>query len=65
MITLETERCILRTFETSDLNDFYEYAKNPNIGPNAGWPPHSNIEESKQIIQDFIENGEVGLPERP
>ncbi|MDF2906798.1 MAG: hypothetical protein K0R34_2119 [Herbinix sp.] len=59
MITLETERCILRSFELSDLEDFYEYAKNPNIGPNAGWPPHSNSEVSKEILMSFMENEEV------
>ncbi len=59
MITLETERCILRPFEASDLEDFYEYAKNPHVGPNAGWAPHSNLEESQRILQSFMENDEV------
>jgi [ribosomal protein S5]-alanine N-acetyltransferase len=59
MITLETERCILRPFQESDLEDFYEYAKNPHIGPNAGWPPHSNKEDSRKILRDFMEGNEV------
>lgn len=33
MKVLETERLVLRPFESSDLDDFYEYAKNPNVGP--------------------------------
>lgn len=59
MITLETERCILRPFEKADLWDFFAYAKNPNIGPNAGWPPHNSIEDSRVILQGFMDNEEV------
>jgi putative acetyltransferase len=59
MITLETERCILRSFEITDLEDFFEYAKNPNVGPAAGWPSHDNLETSMKILQDFMENEEV------
>lgn len=33
---IETERLILRGFRKDDLGDFYEYSKNPAVGPNAG-----------------------------
>lgn len=56
---LETPRLILREFRESDLSDFYEYCKNPNIGPSAGWPPHKNKEESVFILRRFIQNGDV------
>lgn len=59
MITLETERCILRPFEVTDLEDFYEYAKNPKVGRGAGWPPHDSLETSMKILQDFMVNEEV------
>ena len=59
MITLETERCILRPFEVTDLEDFYEYAKNPKVGGGAGWAPHDNMEISMEILQDFMEIEEV------
>lgn len=59
MDTLETSRCILRRFEISDLADFFEYAKSPNIGPNAGWPPHNNLDDSRKILESFIEEEEV------
>ena len=49
-IKIETERLILRPFEESDLDDFYEYAKNDNVGPNAGWKPHESKEESEKIL---------------
>ncbi|MDF2984557.1 MAG: hypothetical protein K0R50_67 [Eubacterium sp.] len=59
MKILETDRLILRPWKPEDLNDFYEYAKNPNVGPAAGWPPHKNKEISEKILQDFIEDDEV------
>lgn len=59
MKTLETERLILRNFKESDLDDFYEYAKVPGVGENAGWPHHEDIESTKKILKDFIEKDEV------
>lgn len=59
MDILNTERLILRPFTVDDLDDFYEYAKNPNVGPNAGWKPHGNKEESLEILKGFIEKDEV------
>lgn len=58
-ITIETERLILRPFRQEDLDDLYEYAQNPNVGPNAGWKPHENKEESRQILDHFITGNEV------
>ena len=59
MKTLETERLILRAWTLEDLDDFYEYAKHPNVGPMAGWQPHSSKEISLNILKGFIEEGEV------
>jgi putative acetyltransferase len=59
METLETERLLLRKWQESDLADFYEYAKNPNIGPKAGWKPHDSLLESREILHSFIEKEEV------
>ena len=56
MNTLETERLILRPWRETDSKDLYEYAKSELVGPNAGWAPHKNEEESKAIINMFIEN---------
>lgn len=52
--TIETERLILREFCTDDKEDVYEYAKNPNVGPHAGWKPHDSKEESKEIIETLF-----------
>lgn len=59
MKRLETERLILRSWELSDSNDLYEYAKSELVGPNAGWKPHKNIDESKEVIKIFIANNDV------
>ena len=43
---IETERLILRKWTQNDAESLFAYAKNPNVGPIAGWPPHKNIEAS-------------------
>jgi len=59
MKILNTERLILRNLTFSDVEDFYHYAKKPNIGPSAGWKPHQSIEESMRIIRMMITENEV------
>jgi putative acetyltransferase len=56
---IETERLIIRPFKESDLDDFFEYAKSPNVSPSAGWKPHETIEESQYILERFINGEEV------
>lgn len=59
MTLLETERLIIRTWELSDSADLYEYAKSDLVGPNAGWKPHKDEEESKGIIKMFLDGDET------
>ena len=51
---IETERLILRPFEQSDLDDFYEYARVDGVGEMAGWKHHENKEKSQSILDLFI-----------
>lgn len=51
---LETKRLLLRPWCEQDAADLYEYAKDPDVGPPAGWPPHTSLENSKQIIRDIL-----------
>ena len=51
---LETERLILRPWEESDAEECYKYAKDPRVGPAAGWPVHTSEENSRQIIRDVL-----------
>ena len=53
-ITLTTERLLLRPWRESDLADFHEYARVDGVGQMAGWAPHRDLEESRQILSRFI-----------
>lgn len=48
---LETERLILRPWRHSDAADLFRVARDPRVGPIAGWPPHSSVEESLEVIR--------------
>ena len=50
---IETERIIMRPIQISDAEDIFEYAQDEDTGPRAGWPPHQNIETTKEIIKPF------------
>ena len=56
MKRIETERLILDKWTTSeeDIKGLYEYAKNPDVGPNAGWKPHDSEAESREIIEEMF-----------
>lgn len=56
---LETERLILREWILSDAESLYEYAKDPEIGPIAGWPPHTSVENSREIITNVLSANET------
>ncbi|MBO4667744.1 MAG: GNAT family N-acetyltransferase [Bacilli bacterium] len=55
-VIIKTERLVLRPFELSDLDDFYEYASVDGVGQMAGWLPHKNKEESLVILNKFIDH---------
>ena len=56
---LETERLILRRWEDGDADCLYEYAKDPDVGPIAGWPAHQSIEESRDVIKNVLNGKEA------
>ena len=51
---IETERLILRRWTEADAESLYEYAKDPAVGPIAGWPPHKSTTESLNIIRNVL-----------
>lgn len=55
---LTTERLILRPWNEGDAESLFEYASDPDVGPPAGWPPHKNIEESMDVIQNVFSGSE-------
>lgn len=59
MMVLETKRLILRRWEENDAEVLYKYASNPDVGPIAGWPPHQNVDESRNIIKNVLSGAEA------
>lgn len=51
---LETERLILRPWEEADAAELYRHACDPLVGPAAGWPPHTSVENSREIIRNIL-----------
>ena len=56
---LYTKRLILRSWREEDAQDLYRYASDPEIGPPAGWPPHTSVENSLHIIQTVLSTPET------
>lgn len=50
----ETERLILRPWMETDAEELYRHAKDPAVGPAAGWPPHTSVENSREIIRTVL-----------
>ena len=55
----ETKRLILRHWEDGDAESLFEYAKDPDVGPIAGWPAHQSIEESLHVIRNVLSRKEA------
>lgn len=51
---MQTERLILRSWQESDAESLYKYAKDPDVGPIAGWPVHTSVENSLEIIKTVL-----------
>ena len=56
---LTTKRLILRKWQESDAKSLYEYAKDPRVGPIAGWPIHTSVEDSREIIKNVLSADET------
>ena len=51
---IQTERLILRPWREEDAEELYCYAKSPEVGPIAGWPAHTSVENSREIIRSVL-----------
>lgn len=56
---IDTKRLRLRPWLISDAPSLYEYARNPLIGPVAGWPVHTSIANSQEIIENILSEPET------
>ena len=53
-MTLETERLLLRPWCAADAEDLYRLARDHDVGPSAGWMPHTSVEHSREIIRTML-----------
>lgn len=51
MRELITERLILRGWKESDAPSLFKYASDPELGPRAGWTPHTSEQDSLDTIR--------------
>ena len=51
---LHTPRLTLRPWRLRDLDDLFAYARDPEVGPNAGWAAHPSRDHSVPILLRFI-----------
>lgn len=53
-MNMETERLILRPWCEDDAESLFAFAKDPAVGPIAGWPTHTSVENSREIIRNVL-----------
>ncbi len=58
LTTIETERLIIRRWKIDDLNDFYEYVKEPVVMLRANLMPYPNRSEALQLLNLYIQSDE-------
>lgn len=56
---LETKRLVLRPWHEDDAEELYKYASDRGVGPPAGWPPHTSVENSRDIIKNVLSKPEI------
>lgn len=56
---METKRLLFRPWEEADAENLYQYAKDPEVGPAAGWPAHTSVENSREIIRGVLSEPET------
>ena len=53
---METDRILLRRWTEDDADTLFKYASCPDVGPRAGWAPHTSAEESREVIRNVFDN---------
>lgn len=53
-VHLETPRLRLRPYVPADAPALFELARDPRVGPAAGWAPHRGVDESREIIRTVL-----------
>ena len=55
---LNTERLVLRPWEEADAEECFKYAVDPEIGSPCGWPAHTSVEDSRNVIKNVLNGPE-------
>lgn len=53
---MNTTRLDFRRWRLDDARRLYELAKDPELGPRAGWAPHTGVKASADALRDFLMN---------
>ncbi|WP_315139584.1 GNAT family N-acetyltransferase [Achromobacter marplatensis] len=56
---LSTARLSLRPWCVDDAPSLFEHASDERIGPVAGWPVHTSLEYSRQVIETIFNHSEI------
>ena len=56
---IQTKRIIFRPWIESDAEELFHLASDPDVGPRAGWQPHSSVEQSLEIINTVFNSDHV------
>ncbi|MDH6364121.1 RimJ/RimL family protein N-acetyltransferase [Enterococcus sp. PF1-24] len=59
IVSLQTERILLRNFQEKDLVDFFAYSQIDGLGEDAGWLHHQNITEAQARLTSLIKANNV------
>ena len=59
---LHTQHLDLRPIKLTDVDAVFEYAKDERVGPNAGWKPHTDKEESRSFIKFALQKRDFHQP---
>lgn len=54
MSVFETERLVMRPWREDDAENLYKYASAPAVGPAAGWPVHTSVEDSLRVLREVL-----------
>lgn len=64
-ILYETDRLIIKEWETKDYKDLYEYAKDPKTSKFLSFKPYSTLQEAKERIKTMRAKYNVNSPIKP
>lgn len=47
---IETKRLMLRNYKETDIDDYFEYVSQPDVGPRCGWQPYTSKDEAMKRL---------------